>query len=256
MQIISTDETVRNDTIEDLKKFNSQSLTTQSKKGEQLVSMMPAIKKAFNLLGDDRVEISTENDALKSKIGSYDEKWLEESKNKMLKQIDDEKRANLFMSRMKKQMEKHQFSDPCTIIIVQMAYISYKKMWESEFDGIVSERDKLQDLNINQLKLEVHDTYKKGERLTKKTLKLFDDKDFINKSYLDEKFIKINGHLSNLEKHYNELKLQYNKQNVEDILIQRAVKTTMQVLHDEGLFDNYANADKVLEDFLFTTRRR
>ena len=23
-----------------------------------------------------------------------------------------------------------------------------------------------------------------------------------------------------------------------------------------GLFDNYANADKVLEDFLFTTRRR
>ena len=44
---------------------------------------------------------------MKSKIGSYDEKWLEESKNKMLKQIDDEKRANLIMSRIKKQMEKH-----------------------------------------------------------------------------------------------------------------------------------------------------
>ena len=53
MQIISTDKTVRNDTIEDLKEFNSQSLTTQATKGEQLVSMMPAIKKAFNLLGDD-----------------------------------------------------------------------------------------------------------------------------------------------------------------------------------------------------------
>ena len=106
MQIISNDETVRNDTVEDLKEFNSQSLTTQSKKGEQLVSMMPAIKKAFNLLGDDIVEFSTENDALKNKIGSYDEKWLEESKNKMLKQIDDEKRATLIMSRMKKQMNK------------------------------------------------------------------------------------------------------------------------------------------------------
>ena len=63
MQIISTDKTVRNDTVQDLKEFNSQSLATQAKKGEQLVSMMPAIKKAFNLLGDDIVELSTENDA-------------------------------------------------------------------------------------------------------------------------------------------------------------------------------------------------
>ena len=45
-----------------------------------------------------------------------------------------------------------------------MAYISYNKLWENEFDGIVSKRDKLQDLNINQLKLEVHDTYKKDEK--------------------------------------------------------------------------------------------
>ena len=63
--------------------------------------------------------------------------------------------------------------------------------------------------------------------------------------------LKINGHLSNLEKDYNEFKLQYNKQSVEEFLIQRAVKTTIQILYDRGLFDNYANADKVLEDFLF-----
>ena len=107
MQIISNDKSVRSDTVQDLKEFNWQSLTTQAKKGEQLVSMMPATKKAFNLLGDDIVELSTENDALKNKIGRYDEKWLEQSKNKMLKQIDDKKRANLIMSIMKKQMEKH-----------------------------------------------------------------------------------------------------------------------------------------------------
>ena len=107
MQIISNDTTVRNDTIEDLKDFKSQPLSTRAKKGEQLVSMMPAIKKAFHLLGDDKVELSTENDALKNKIGSYDEKWLEESKNKMLKQIDDEKIANFILLRMKKQMKKH-----------------------------------------------------------------------------------------------------------------------------------------------------
>ena len=104
--IISNDKTVRNDTIQDLKDFTQQSLTTQAKKGEQLVSMMPAIKKAFNLLGDDIVKLSVENESLKNQIGDYDEKWLQESKAKLLKDIDDEKRANLFMSRMKKQMNK------------------------------------------------------------------------------------------------------------------------------------------------------
>ena len=136
-----------------------------------------------------------------------------------------------------------------------MAYISYNKLWESEFDGIVSKRDKLQDANINQLKLEVHDTYKKDEKLTT-NFEPTDNSDVINKGYLDEKLIKIDGHLSKLEKDYNEFKLDYDKQAVEEILIRRSVKTTIQVLYDRGLFDNYANADKVLEDFLFVTRRR
>ena len=68
--------------------------------------------------------------------------------------------------------------------------------------------------------------------------------------------MKIDGHLSKLENDYNGFKLQYNKQSVGDISIQRAVKTKIQILYDKGLFDNYANADKVLEDFLFKTRRR
>ena len=136
-----------------------------------------------------------------------------------------------------------------------MAYISYNKLWESEFDGIVSKRDKLQDLNINNLKLEVHDTYKKDEKITT-NFEPIDNADVINKGYLDDKLLKINGLLSKLEKDYNEFKSQYNKQAVEDILIQRAVKTTIQILYDKGLFDNFQNADKVLEDFLFTTRRR
>ena len=155
---------------------------------------------------------------------------------------------------MKKQIEKHYFSYTCTNKIVKMAYISYNKLWESEFDGIVSKRDKIQDLNINQLKLEVHDSYKKDEKITT-NFEAVDDEDVI-KGYLDTKLLKIDGHLSKLEKDSNEFKLQCNKQNVEDISIQRAVKTTIQILYDKGLFDNYANADKILEDFLFTTRRR
>ena len=68
--------------------------------------MMPAFKKAFDLMGDDIVQLSTENDAFKDKIGSYDGKWLQESEKKLLKQIDDVKRASLIMSRMTKQVNK------------------------------------------------------------------------------------------------------------------------------------------------------
>ena len=59
-----------------------------------------------NLLGD-LVELHRINESLKNRIGSYNEKWLEESKTKLLKQIDDKKRAQVIMSRMKKQMNKH-----------------------------------------------------------------------------------------------------------------------------------------------------
>ena len=67
---------------------------------------MPAIKKAFDLMRDDIVVLYTENEILKNQTSDYDEKWLE-CKTKLLKQIDDEKRAKLIMSRKKKKMIKH-----------------------------------------------------------------------------------------------------------------------------------------------------
>ena len=44
MQFISNDQIIRNNTLQDLKYFNSLSLATQARKGEQLVSMMHVIK--------------------------------------------------------------------------------------------------------------------------------------------------------------------------------------------------------------------
>ena len=70
-----------------------------------------------------------------------------------------------------------------------MAYFSFNELWGSEFGNIVSKRDKLQDLNINQLKLKVHDTYKKDGKITT-NFEPTDDSDIIKKSYLDEKFKK------------------------------------------------------------------
>ena len=71
MQIISNDKILGINTVQDIKDFNSQSLAKQAKKGEQLVSVMPAIKKSFDLMGDDIAELSTENESLK-KIGCCD----------------------------------------------------------------------------------------------------------------------------------------------------------------------------------------
>ena len=78
-----------------------------------------------------------------------------------------------------------------------MAYLSYNKLWESEFDNMVSKRDKLQDLNIKQLKLEVHDAYRKDEKI-KTNFEPVDNEDVINKVYLDSKLMKIDGHVSKL----------------------------------------------------------
>ena len=80
-------------------------------------------------------------------------------------------------------------------------------------------------MNINQLKLKVHNIYKKDEKITT-NFEAVDDKDVLYKAYIDSNLLKLDGHLSKLEKHYNEFELQYNKQNVEEVSIQRAVKTT------------------------------
>ena len=53
MQIISKDKTVRSNTGQDCKNFNNQSLARQAKKCKELVSMTPAIKKAFDLMWHD-----------------------------------------------------------------------------------------------------------------------------------------------------------------------------------------------------------
>ena len=42
-----------------------------------------------------------------------------------------------------------------------MAYIGYDKLWRSEFYINVSAKDRVQDINLNQMKLKVDDTYKK-----------------------------------------------------------------------------------------------
>ena len=69
-----------------------------------------------------------------------------------------------------------------------MATISYKKLWVSEFNKIVSKKDKVKDRDFSQVKLEVHDTYEKDGKVST-NLKNTGDSDVINKGYLDGKNI-------------------------------------------------------------------
>ena len=109
-------------------------------------------------------------------------------------------------------------------------------------------KDKVQDINIHQLKLEVHDSYKKHEKLIT-NFEPVNGEDVISKAYLGEKLLKINGHISLLQKEYKEIKLLSDKQSIEEVLIPRAVKTTRQILHDNVLFDKFPNAHEVLKIF-------
>ena len=62
---------------------------------------------------------------------------------------------------------------------------------------------KVQNLNIRQLKLEVHNTYQKDEKITT-NIEPQNFEDVLNKACLDEKYLKKDGHISILEKDYNE----------------------------------------------------
>ena len=84
-----------------------------------------------------------------------------------------------------------------------MAYISCNKLWESEFDNIVSKKEKVQDNDLYQFKLKLNDSYKKDEKLTTR-FKTVIHEDVINKGSLDKKLSKIEGQISYMEKDYND----------------------------------------------------
>ena len=86
-----------------------------------------------------------------------------------------------------------------------MVYLSNNNLWESKIGNIVFIHDKVQDTNFNQLKLEVNDIWK-NEKLTT-NIEPSNKEDVINKAYLDEKVLKVDDHLSFIEKNDNEFKI-------------------------------------------------
>ena len=71
------------------------------------------------------------------------------------------------------------------------------------------------------------DTYKKDEKLTT-NFEPSNDEDVINKTYLDASFSKLESLILILQKEYNELEIFINKRSVEEVLVQKVVRTTIQ----------------------------
>ena len=106
----------------------------------------------------------------------------------------------------------------------------------------------MRDINLTQLQLKENDTCRKNGKITT-NFEPLDKKDVVNKAYLDTKLSKVEGQISYVEKEYFEFKLHNDKQP-EEVLIERAVKTTIQIIYDKVLFDKYDNVDEVIEDYL------
>ena len=85
------------------------------------------------------------------------------------------------------------------------------------------------------------------KKMTKKqqTLNITDDSDVKNKGFVVKKLSKKEGQIYYIEKDYTEFELH----NKEDLLIERAVETTKQILYDKRLFANYGKTDQVLKDY-------
>ena len=70
-----------------------------------------------------------------------------------------------------------------------LAFVSFEKLWRSEFFDNVSAEDRVRDKNLNQLKFKVNDTYK-FYGITTTNFETVDDQDFKNKAFVDAKLSK------------------------------------------------------------------
>ena len=76
-----------------------------------------------------------------------------------------------------------------------MAYTRYNRLLESDIDNIVCRKVKVHDRIFDQWKFERHDTYKNDEKQTT-NFQGIDKEDVINKAFVEEKLLKIDGHSS------------------------------------------------------------
>jgi hypothetical protein len=91
---------------EELVELNKHNVATQAKKAEELTANLVVYNEAIKLMGDEIFDLGVENEALRDKIGEVDEKWLNESKNRIKLSYNDTKKNKFILERMRRQTQK------------------------------------------------------------------------------------------------------------------------------------------------------
>ena len=110
----------------------------------------------------------------------------------------------------------------------------------------------MQVKNPNHLKLKISDTFDKKEKEPTK-IEAYNDDVVIIKAYWITNLTEENGYIMFKEKNFIEYKLCGHNEAKQsgEILIERAVQTTIKLPFVRGLFNRYDNADEVIKDYLF-----
>ncbi len=91
---------------EELVDLSKQTIATQAKKAEELISNQEVYVEAIKMMGEDIFDLGVENEALRGKLGEVDEKWLSESKTRIKLSYDDARKNWFILERMKRQTQK------------------------------------------------------------------------------------------------------------------------------------------------------
>ena len=82
IQLASNCKKLGGETIQESEDYKSQPLQAQVIRGEELVALLPAIRKRYNSLEDEIMELTIGNIIMENRISEISEKRLEKSKEK------------------------------------------------------------------------------------------------------------------------------------------------------------------------------
>jgi hypothetical protein len=89
-----------------LQVVSKQNIVTQAKKAEELTANQGVLFEAIKIMDYDIFDLGVENNALRGKLGVVDEKWLNDSKDRIKLTYDDDRKNKFILDRMKRQSQK------------------------------------------------------------------------------------------------------------------------------------------------------
>src|SRR5215469_10151030 len=106
LEYVKSNQVTRNKIREELIELNKQNISTRAKKAEELTANLVVYNEAVVMMGDEIFELGVENQALRDQLGEVDDKWLNESKSRIVCGYNDEKKNKFILDRMRRQMKK------------------------------------------------------------------------------------------------------------------------------------------------------